>query len=105
MKTFAECESDKVYCVIQQSTIRTINDYVTDGLKPGSFTRAVLANDLMEAVGRADMVNLKRIPAICTYIYCEVPSVCRGSYAAVEIWIRNGGLNGQIKENTHENVQ
>ena len=45
MKTFEECQNDPVYCVIKESTIQSINDYVLHGFEPGGFVTAVLAND------------------------------------------------------------
>lgn len=84
MKTFEECQNDSVYCVIKESTIQSINDYVVHGLEPGGFVTAVLANDLMEAVGRADMENRLTLHAICSYIYNEIGISLHGSYEAVK---------------------
>lgn len=84
MKTFEECQNDPVYCVIKQSTIESINDYVLHGYEPGGFVTAVLANDLMAALGRADMENRLTIWAVCNYIYNEIGSNLHGSYEAVK---------------------
>lgn len=84
MKTVEECQIDPVYCQIKESTIQTINDYVVQGLPPGGFVTAVLANDLMGALGRADLENRLSIWAICNYVYNEIGCSLHGSYEAVE---------------------
>jgi hypothetical protein len=53
----------------------------------GDFLRAVLSNDLMGAVGRADDDNLRALPAIASYIYNELPGNCHGSREIVSAWI------------------
>jgi hypothetical protein len=52
----------------------------------GDFLRAVLSNNLMEAVGRADGYNIRTLPAICSYVYNELPSNCHGSPEIVTLW-------------------
>ena len=89
MKTFEECQNDSVYCMIKESTIQSINDYAQKGYRPGGFVNAVLANDLMEAMGRADIENRLSLHAICTYIYNEIGSDLHGSYEAVKKHLDN----------------
>ncbi len=60
--------SSRDYRDIPALTMETIDRYVKYGLRPGSFVDAVLTNDLMAAVGRADMGNLHALPAICLYV-------------------------------------
>lgn len=57
----------------------SIDAYVKDGRQTGSFLEAVLANDLKEAIGRADEDNLDALPHIVCYLYNEVPSIAWGS--------------------------
>jgi hypothetical protein len=52
----------------------------------GDFLRAVLSNNLMEAMGRADGYNVRTLPAICAYVYNELPSPSHGSPEAVREW-------------------
>ena len=90
MKTVEEvltCESP--YFGMKQSTLETINNYVTKGLKPGGFVTAVLANDLMESIGRADSENRMTLFQIASYVYNEIPASSHGSYEIVENWIKN----------------
>lgn len=69
---------------------RALDDYAQHGTPTGGFLRAVLANDLMGAVGRADSNNVRLLQEICGYVYNELPgrrSGCCGSYEAVDTWI------------------
>ena len=68
-------------------TIRSINNYVTDGLVPGDFLTAVLENKLIEAFSRADAENLNAMEDIVRYIYNEIPMDAWGSEDEVEKWI------------------
>jgi hypothetical protein len=86
-KTFEECNRDECYCVLSASTVNTLLNYALHRIPTGGFLEAVLANDLMESVGRADSYNRHVLPEICTYIYNEMPSACHGSYAAVSRWL------------------
>lgn len=61
--------------------------FVQQRVPLGDFLTAVLENDLMGAMGRADTDNLQNLPAICAYVYNEMPSPCHGSRAKVEAWL------------------
>jgi len=67
----------------------TIDRYVKDKIPPGSFVRAVLANDFLEAVGRADVHNQRHLVSIAAYIYNNIPSNCHGSYKIVNAWLKD----------------
>lgn len=62
--------------------------YLQHGLQPGHFLRAVLANDLMEAVGRADAETLGELGALVSHIRWHVPADAWGSHEAVDAWIQ-----------------
>ncbi len=84
---------------VRPDTKQTIDDYVAQGWKPGSFVQAVLENDLREAIGRADSGNLDTLPAIVAYCYNQIPSVCWGSPAKVEAWkLRHRAAVAQAEE-------
>lgn len=68
--------------------IESLNRYVEKGIHPGDFLKAVLENNLMEAVGRADHINIRRLPEICKYVYNNIPSLCHGSLEKVEKWVQ-----------------
>lgn len=65
----------------------SIDNYVEHGWPPGDFLQAVLSNDLMNSMGRADMDNRDGLFEICSYIYNEIPAPCHGSREAVAAWI------------------
>lgn len=61
--------------------------YVMHRIPTGDFLRAVLANDLMDAAGRADAVNGPRLMLIARFVYNAVPGRARGSTDAVDAWV------------------
>lgn len=61
--------------------------YTKDHIEPGSFLRAVLENNLKEAVARADGINRHRLIDYVTYLYNEAPSACWGSPEKVQAWL------------------
>lgn len=63
-----------------------IRRWIENGIPPGHFLGAVLANDLAEACGRADDESLANLPAYVAYLYNEAPSACHGSPIAVRAW-------------------
>ena len=62
-------------------------NYVYAGVPTGGFLRAALANDLLEAFGRADENNRDHLFEIAGVLYNRVPSVIRGSYAIIDLWL------------------
>lgn len=61
--------------------------YIEDGIPPGGFLYAVLCNDLMGAVRKADDINQHRLIDYARFLYNEAPSNCYGSPQKVEAWI------------------
>ena len=72
---------------MKQSTKDTIDNYVKYGYEPGGFVTAVLENNLMESMGRADMENREDIFEICEYVYNEIPAASHGSPQKVIDWM------------------
>ncbi len=68
-------------------TKQQIDQYVEQRIPPGGFLYAVLANDLFEAVAKADDINIHCLNDIVKYIYNDTPSVCWGSPEAVKDWL------------------
>jgi hypothetical protein len=54
---------------------------------PGGFLTAVLENNLVEAVHRADSDSLKALPAIVAYVWEELPGNSWGTPEKVEKWL------------------
>ena len=72
---------------VKQDTIDSIMNYVEKGWEPGGFVRAVLENDLMGAMGKADSYNRATLFQITSYIYNDIPSSSHGSREIVEAWL------------------
>lgn len=68
--------------------------YVSTGGRMGSFLEAVIANDLHEAISRADDDSLAAIKPIVQFLYNNTPGGCWGSKERVATWRAKGGLNG-----------
>lgn len=61
----------------------SIDAYCELGMPPGDFVRAVLSNDLYDAVTRPDDINLPALPHIVAYVVQRVPMAICGSRDAV----------------------
>ena len=72
--------------------------YIEDGIDPGSFMQAVLENDFVVAVQKADTYNRAYLDAFAQLVYWEIPSAAWGSKTVVREWISSGGTNGQKEE-------
>lgn len=66
---------------------QAVTDYVENGIPPGGFLRAVLANNLVEAFGRADDINSMHMEDWANLVHWELPSDCHGSEAIVDAWL------------------
>jgi hypothetical protein len=71
-----------------------VERYVMLGIPPGDFLRAVLRNDMMEALGRADEDNLAAMRGYAQFLYGYTPHGCYGSPEAYKRWVEQGGLRG-----------
>lgn len=59
--------------------VDSIKYYITEGIAPGGFLQAVISNDLREAVGSADHMNIVALPNLVRFFYNYAPGVCWGS--------------------------
>lgn len=73
--------------IIPPHTLEALIRYRDHGLPPGSFLTAFLSNNLMEALGRADIENLQNFAAIGYFIYNAIPERSHGSMSKVATWI------------------
>ena len=62
--------------------------YIEQRIPPGGCLRAILANDLREAVGRADPDTEAALGHIVTWLYNYAPGSCWGSSEKVDAWLR-----------------
>lgn len=81
--------NDVMYHVIKEDVIESLHRFVFQKINPGSFLQSVLCNDLVEAVGRADRVNLATLKEIVSYCYTRLPANCWKSYERYEAWLKN----------------
>lgn len=72
---------------IPSLTMAALISYVEAGIPTGDFLRAVLSNDLCEAVGRADADNRRALPEIVQFIYNGCPGQCWGDAETVDRWL------------------
>ncbi len=66
-----------------------LRDWIVYGHMPGRFLTAVLENDLMEAAGRADLINRAALADYATFLYNYAPQACHGSPEKVKSWERS----------------
>ena len=72
---------------IPQLTLEALVRYVEQGIPTGSFTTAVLTNDLFMAVGAADENNILALREIVQWLYWVPPGGCKGSPEKVQAWL------------------
>ena len=65
--------------------------YVIDHHPPGGFLRALMENDLLLALAKADTENAIALTRWGQFLYNYCPPDCYGSPAAVEAWIMQEG--------------
>ena len=61
--------------------------YIVNGYEPGGFLLAVLSNDRVGAMSRADYENRYALFDICNWIYNCAPRACHGSMEKVYAYI------------------
>ena len=79
------CWEDDIEPNIQQA----IENYLLHGWEPGSFTTALLANDMYRAVGSAHPALLPGLKGIVTWVVNVIPHNSYGSYEAVQNWMND----------------
>ena len=72
---------------VPEHTQSALKDYIERGVPVGGFLHAVLSNDLVGAVQRADSQNSKAIKDIVSWIYMCAPEPCWGNEAKVLRWL------------------
>ncbi len=66
-----------------------IKRYIEERILPGDFLRAVICNNLKEAVMYADGENISNLPAYASYFYSHTPIACWGSEEKMKAWIND----------------
>ena len=60
--------------------------WVEQGIRPGSFLEAVLANDFAMSAVKADRLNAKYLREWALFCLNELPDACWGSREKMKIW-------------------
>ena len=76
---------------IPERMMKAIQRYIEHGILPGKFLKAVINNDLREALWQADDENLVNIQAFVAYFHNEAPSPCWGSPEKIKAWMKKKG--------------
>jgi len=79
-------DPDGEYADLPDRTRLALDEWAEYGQLPGGFVTAVLENDLMGAMSRADLSNAAAIDAITKYVYNHLPAACWGSPEKVREW-------------------
>ena len=69
----SEKAKDAAYVMLPEHMSQHVIDYFEQGYPPGSFLRAVLENDLMEAFVHADDINSHHIKNYMEWLRWHVP--------------------------------
>ena len=72
---------------IPDNMAHAIDNYIERGEPVGDFLTALICNNLSEAIGRADYLNLANLPAFAAYFYNYAPASCWGSKEKMDAWL------------------
>lgn len=90
-KSPIDADSDRYketkYGVLPKRVHEGIHTYIDEHVRPGSFLRAVLANDLYTAVANADPESERCLPNIAKYVVNTVPRKARDTRKRVGKWM------------------
>ena len=84
---FMRAELEHPHPNVPEDILESISRYIVDGVPPGQFLRAVLENNLTEAVCRADQDNLAALGGIVLFAYNHLPATCWGKPEKVAEWL------------------
>lgn len=68
--------------------------WIEQGVDGGSFQSAVMRNNLVEAYGAADHINLASMRQWAEFLYLYAPSGSWGSEKQINEWRKHRGLSG-----------
>jgi hypothetical protein len=77
-----------------EGIVAVLQRYVEEGMRTGGFLSALLANDWLDAITRADSESLDAMGPIMRMIAAYVPLGAKGCDDAVGQWIERGGMMG-----------
>lgn len=68
--------------------------YILHGTEPGGFLRAVLHNNLRDAILRADKDSRAGLGELVIWLVSEAPERCWGSPERYHDWVAHNGQEG-----------
>ena len=71
-----------------------LREYIEDGRPTNHFLTALLENDLMSCIGRADARNKAALENYVVWLKSFAPGPCYGGKENVAAWIAHRGLAG-----------
>lgn len=83
------------YRLIPPAVLAALIRHRDVGGETGGFVTAVLENDLVEALARADSASEAALRPIVIFLYNEMPSASWRSPIKVQNWKAAGGLHGK----------
>jgi hypothetical protein len=69
-----------------------LREYVEDGRPTNHFLTALLRNDLMSCIGRADVRNKAALEDYVIWLQSYAPGHCHGGRKQVAAWIAHRGM-------------
>jgi hypothetical protein len=92
---FHKTEADReIINRIAEYMLESIEAYIQNGRPVGDCLRAIISNNLMESIGRADKQTRNSLYEICAIFYNYAPADCHGSMDKYINWIKRGGIDG-----------
>ena len=91
------------YSLLPGHMQNSMKRYIEYGIEPGGFLYAVLTNDLMGAISKADYINQQSLHLYALFLYNNVPCSCFGSEEAVANWLSMGGIQGLSCKDKEDN--
>lgn len=88
------------YDKIPERMMTSMTEYIEKGRPMGHFLSAIFANNLSDAVKRADNENAFLIPIYTTWVHNFAPIGSMGSYEKVDEWVQKGGRD-EAKKHTN----
>lgn len=86
----------EAYDLIPEHCRESVRQYMEWHVPVGRFLMAVFANDLMDALGRADHINEEALPNYGKFLYNHAPPASWGSPEKVKEWVAKGVLNREL---------
>jgi hypothetical protein len=80
-------QADRDKYALNEADIGCLTRYIEHRIEPGSFVRAVLCNNLREAMACADHINRRRVFEWTSWLYNNAPRDCWGNEIKVSAWL------------------